>query len=150
MLISKFCLIGVVCLCPGAVYMYKSMEKYVLNQSSKRFSFKLATNGQSDKAFLMTSKFCPQRVVRPCPGAIYMYKIIKKCLYKIRLQRDIFETCNKWPKEQEVSVDIKILSPRGCLAPGLLICIKSEEKNVYKIRHQRDFFETFSKWLTCQ
>ena len=35
---------------------------------------KLATNGQSDKAFLLTSEFCPQRVVCPCPGAIYMWK----------------------------------------------------------------------------
>ena len=25
-----------------------------------------------------------------------------------------FETCNKWPKWQDVPVDIKILSPRGC------------------------------------
>ena len=34
-----------------------------------------------------------------------------KNIYKIRLQRDIFETCSKWLKWQEVSVDIKILSP---------------------------------------
>ena len=40
------------------------------------FFLKLSTNGQSDKEFLLTSKFCPQRVVCPCPGAIYMYKII--------------------------------------------------------------------------
>ena len=33
--------------------------------------FKLATNGQSDKEFLLTSKFCPQGVACPCPGAIY-------------------------------------------------------------------------------
>ena len=42
----------------------------------QRDFFKLATNGQSDKEFLLTSKFCPQGVVCPCPGAIYMYKII--------------------------------------------------------------------------
>ena len=30
---------------------------------SKLFFFKLATNGQSDMAFLLTSGFCPQRVV---------------------------------------------------------------------------------------
>ena len=39
--------------------------------------------------------------------AIYIYKIMK-ILYKIRLQRDVFETYNKWPKWQEVSVDINI------------------------------------------
>ena len=38
----------------------------------------LATNDQSDKMFLLTSKFRPQGVVSPCPGAIHMYKIIKK------------------------------------------------------------------------
>ena len=38
-----------------------------------------------------------------------------------------FETSNKWPKWQEVSVDIKTLSPGGCLppAPGLFTCSKS-------------------------
>ena len=46
-----------------------------------------------------------------------LYTCIKawKNMYKIRVQRDVFETCNKWPKLQEVSVDIKILSPRDCL-----------------------------------
>ena len=42
----------------------------------KEICFKLATNGQSDKGFLLTSTFCPQGVVCPCPGAIYTYKII--------------------------------------------------------------------------
>ena len=36
--------------------------------------FKLATNGQSGKAFLLTSNFCPQGVLCPCPEAIYMQK----------------------------------------------------------------------------
>ena len=45
------------------------------------YDLKLAIHDQSDK-FLLTSKL------------IYMYKIMKK-LYKIRLQRDNFETCNK-------------------------------------------------------
>ena len=77
----------------------------------KKIFLKLETNDRSDKMFLLTSKFfCPQGVVSPCPGAIYMYKIMKK-MYKIRLQRDIFETFSKWRKWQEVSVDIRILSP---------------------------------------
>ena len=38
----------------------------------KDIFLKLATNGQSDKAFLLTSEFFPQRVVCPCPRAIYM------------------------------------------------------------------------------
>ena len=39
---------------------------------------KLATYDWSDKRFLLTSKFCPQEVVGPFPGDIYMYKIMKK------------------------------------------------------------------------
>ena len=41
---------------------------------------KLVTNGQSDKALLLTSGFCPQRVACPCPRAIYMWKNILKCV----------------------------------------------------------------------
>ena len=38
-----------------------------------------------------------------------------------------FEISNRWPKWQEVSVDIKTLSPGGCMPPalGLYTCIKS-------------------------
>ena len=39
---------------------------------------KLTLNRQSDKAFLLTSKFYPQGVVDSYPGAIYMLKNIKK------------------------------------------------------------------------
>ena len=49
-----------------------------------------------------------------CSGAICMNEIMKKKLYKIRLQIDVFETCNKWPKWQDVPVDIKISPPRCC------------------------------------
>ena len=30
----------------------------------------------SNKGFLLTSKVCPQGVFCPCPGVIYVYKII--------------------------------------------------------------------------
>ena len=39
---------------------------------------KLATYDWSDKRFLLISKFCPQGVVSPFPGDIFMYKIMKK------------------------------------------------------------------------
>ena len=47
---------------------------------------KLATNDRSDKLFLLTSKFRPQGVVSPSPGAIYMYKILKKKCIKSDLE----------------------------------------------------------------
>ena len=37
------------------------------------FDLKLATDDQSDKKFLLTSKLCPMGLYAPCPGAIYMY-----------------------------------------------------------------------------
>ena len=69
--------------------------KMCIKSEFKEMFLKLTLNGQSDKAFLLTSKFCPQGVVYPCPGAIYMWKNIKN-MYKIRVERDLFETCNKW------------------------------------------------------
>ena len=71
---------------------------------------KLVTN---DKGFLLTSKVCPQGVLCPCPGAIYRYKIIKN-VYKIRFQRDHFETCNRWAKRKGLSVVTKMLTPMDC------------------------------------
>ena len=43
--------------------------------------------------------FIPKGLSVPAPG---LYTCIKswKILYKIRLQRDFFETCSKWPKWQ--------------------------------------------------
>ena len=86
----------------------------------KEIFLKLATNGRSDKDFLLTSKVCPQGVFCPCPGAIYMHKIIKN-VYKIRFRRDHFETCNIWAKRKGLSVVIKILSPMDCLPLPLYI-----------------------------
>ena len=85
----------------------------------KEIWLKLATNGRSDKGFLLTSKVCSQGVFCPCPRAIYMYKIIKN-VYKIRFWRDHFETCIIWAKRKGLSVVIKILTPMDCLpCPGL-------------------------------
>ena len=53
----------------GYIHKKKMLKKSDINE----IFFELATNGQSDKEFLLISKFCPQRVVLPCPGAIYMY-----------------------------------------------------------------------------
>ena len=106
--------------------------------------FKLATNGQSDKGCLLTSKVCPQRVVCPCPEAIHMYKIIKN-VYKIRFRRDYFETCNIWAKRKGLSVVIKILSPICCLPlPGAIYMWKKHEKTCIK----SDFKEIVFKLAT--
>ena len=88
------------------------------------FFFKLANNGQSDKVFLLTSGFCPQRIVCPCPGTIYMRKNIKKSKFK--------EIClklatNGW-SDKGFLLTSKVCPQRfSALAPGLYTCIKSSK-----------------------
>ena len=106
----------------------------------KEICSKLATNGRSDKGFLLTTKVWPQGVFCPCPGAIYMYKIIKN-VYKIRFRTDNFETCNIWAKRKSLSVVI-IFVPNGLSAPawGYMHMVK-HEKIVYKIGIQSNIFK---------
>ena len=94
---------------------------------------KLATYDWSDKTFLLTSKRCPLAAVCPLPrGHIHVLNHEKK-MYKIRLQRDFFETCNKWVKWYDLSVDIKILSPGCCLPqPRGYIHVLNHEKKCIK------------------
>ena len=56
------------------------------------YDLKLATDDQSDKKFLLTSKLCPLGAVCPLPwGYIHVLNHEKK-LYKIRRQRDFYST----------------------------------------------------------
>ena len=62
---------------------YIHVEKHLkmcIKSAFKEICLKLATNGRSDKGFLLTSKVCPRGF---SALAIYMYKIIKS-VYKIR------------------------------------------------------------------
>ena len=61
------------------------------------YDLKLATDDRNDKKFLMTSKRSPGGCMPPAPGLYTCIKSGKK-MYKISLQRDFFETCNKWVK----------------------------------------------------
>ena len=89
------------------------------------YDLKLAIDDRSDKNFLLTSKLYPLVAVCPLPRAIlltskfcpwgYIHVLnLEKKLYKIRLQRNFLETCNKWMKWQDISVSIKTLSIGGC------------------------------------
>ena len=73
LLTSKLCPLGAVCPLPWGYIHVLNHEKKCIKSDFKEISLKLATNGKSDKAFLLTSKFCPLRAVCPYPGAIYMY-----------------------------------------------------------------------------
>ena len=121
---------------PGLYTCIKSWKKCIKSDFKEIF-LKLVTNDRSDRMFLLASKLHPQGVVSPCPGAIFIYKIMKK-MYKIRLQRNCFETCSKWPKWQDVHVGIKISPPMGCqpLSRGYIHkimkkCIKSDCRGIF-------------------
>ena len=115
---------------------------------SETMDLKLATDDGSDKKFLLTSKLCPLGAVCPLPrGYIHVLNREKNCKKKNRLQRDVFETCNKWVKLYGLSVDIKILSPEGCLplSRGYIHVLNHEKNCKKKKRLQRDVFETCNK-----
>ena len=81
---------GVVCLCPGALYMYKNMKNYVLFETCNKWA---KWQGFSVDIRILSTKGC-----LPLPqGYIHVEKRLKK-VYKIRIQKDLFETCNKWSK----------------------------------------------------
>ena len=97
----------------------------------KEICLKLATNGRSDKGFLLTSIVCPQGVLCPCPRAIYMYKIIKN-VYKIRFQRDFFLNWQQMGKVIRTFCWHQNFVPKGLSVPalGLYTCIKSFFKEI--------------------
>ena len=152
------------------VVVHKTMD---FSETIVVYDLKLATGDRSDKKNVSVDikTLSIWDCMPPAPGLYTCIKSWKK-LYKIRLQRDFFETCNKWPKWQDVPVtqeavapsrhDWKIVDwdvkpqhkqnqnfvPKGLSAPAprLYTCIKSWKK-LYKIRFQKDFFETCNKWV---
>ena len=69
-----------------------------------------------------------------CGIWLYQFLIIA---YLFTFQIDVFETCSKWMKWQEVSVDIKILSPGGCplytFIKSWKLSMKSEVEQMAKV-----------------
>ena len=67
-----------------------------MDQGNKRLQrvcfFKHATNGKSDKAFLLTLKSFSKRLSAPAPGLFACIELLSS-FYKIRLQKDFIETC---------------------------------------------------------
>ena len=83
----------------------------------------------------VTRSFCWHQnfVPRGCmPSALGLYTCIKswKKLYKISLQRDFFETCNKWVKWQAFLLTSKFCPLGGCLPlPWGYIHVLNHEKH---------------------
>ena len=114
---------------------------------------KLATNRQSDKAFLLTSEFCPQRVVCPCPWAILSYGKTLKMYIKSEFKKCFLKLATNGQNDKGFLLISKVC-PQGvfCPAPGLYTCIKS-----LKICIKSDFVEIILKlalygqrqWIFC-
>ena len=63
--------LGVCLPLPGAIYMWKNMKKHV------EIVLKFATDGQSDKGFLLTSTFVPKGLSAPALGLYACIKALK-------------------------------------------------------------------------
>ena len=124
----------------GTIHVEKH-KKMCTKSEFKGVCLKLATNGRSDKGFLLTSNVCPQGVFCPCSGAIYMYKIIKN-VYEIRFRRDHFETCNIWAKRKGLSVVINICPQRVVCPCPLAIYMYKSIKIYARIRCQVSVYRT--------
>ena len=81
----------------------------------ERYFFKLVENEQSDKRFLLTSKFCPLGLFAPDLGLYACIKYGKKW-YKIRLQRDFFKLATKDRSDKMFLVTFKF-RPQGVVSP---------------------------------
>ena len=105
-------------LSPGGCMLLPRGYIHVLNHEKKkwiksRFLWNLQQMGKVIRPFCWHQNFVPWGLSVPALGLYICIKSWRK-LYKIRLQRHFFETCNKWMKWQDVPVDIKISSQRGC------------------------------------
>ena len=90
--------------------------------------------------FLLTSKLCPLGAVCPYPGAIYMYKTMKK-MYKIRLERGFLELATNDRSDKMFLLTSKF-RPKGIVSPCPRViymykimkkktCIKSDFKDLF-------------------
>ena len=75
----------------------------------------------SDKMILLTLKVCPQGVVRPCPGAIYMYKIMKKNGIKSDFKEIFLKLVANDQSDKRFLLTSKFY-PLGLSAPDLQLC----------------------------
>ena len=118
----------------------KSWKKNCIKSDFKENFLKLATNDRSDKMFLFTSKFRPQGVVSPCPGAIYMYKIMKKNIYNQTLKTFLLKLVANDGSDKRFLLTSKVC-PLGLSAPDLqLYSFIKSWKDVNKVRDWRYSF----------
>ena len=115
----------------GYIHVFNHEKMYKIRL--QRHFLKLATNEWSDKTFLLTSKLCPMGFVCPCPGAIYMYKIMKKCIKSDF--KEMFWNFQQMTEVTRCSCWHQSFVPKGLSvsASGLYTCMKSWKSDFKKI-----------------
>ena len=136
LLTSKLCPLGAVC--------PLLMNIYCIKSDFKEIFWNLQHMTEVTRGSCWHQNFVPKELSAPSLGIYTCIKSWKK-LYKIiqRVFFFVFLTCSKWSEWQEVSVDIKILSPGplGLSAPDLwLYTFIKSWKDVYKVGGWRDSF----------
>ena len=76
--------------------------------------FKLATNDQNDEAFLLTKILALMGCLLLFPRVMFMYKITKKNVHKIRGQSYFFKHATSDQRDKTFVLHQQIL-PKGCL-----------------------------------
>ena len=135
LLTSKLCPLGLSVPAPGLYSCIKS-RKNCVKSDVKKICLNLQ---QMTKVTRCSCWHGAVTVVRPCLGAIYMYKIVKK-MYKIWLQRDFLKLVANDRSDKRFLLT-SIFCPWGLSAPDLQLYTFSKSwKDVYKVRGWRDSF----------
>ena len=118
-------------MCIPELYTCIKSWKNCIKSDFKEIFLKLVANDQSDKRFLLTSKFCSLGLSAP---DLRLYTFIKswKDVYEVRDWRDFFLNLQQMTIVIGLPDDIKILVLMGCL-PRAMYMYKIM-KNVHKIR----------------
>ena len=74
LLTLKFCPVGAVCPCPGAIYRYEIIKKFVYNHTLKRFFLNLQQMNEVTRHFSWHQNFVPWGLSAPAQG---LYTCIK-------------------------------------------------------------------------
>ena len=87
-------------ICHGVMALVNVKKWFLACSSLSLWSIimKLHKNDRSNKRCILAQKFCHLRLSVLAHGAIYMYKIMKKNLCKIRVQTSPAETYSKCSK----------------------------------------------------
>ena len=106
-----------------------------------KISLKLATNGQSDKGFLLHQKLVPKGFSALAPVLYTCIKSLKMCI-KSDFEEIILKLVIYGQKGKTFLLTSKFC-PQWivCPCPGLYMYMVKHEKNVYKIGLQSNFFK---------